>query len=332
MAVPKWAVASLMDDPPELIVSFATYHSWAGASEIHIYLDREDAVLSALLGGLANVEVTVCDGAFWATIGRIRPAHFEARQIEIANHAASVSQADYLIHLGASEFVHQTTPVEAALSELPEGTALMVPNVERVDIEEAERDEIFSTEFRIPSDTIEAYDLTLDETGLTRFGLAGHAFGRTLTPLRFGYYLGAHRPQFAQSPADTYPAIQRAHGIRILHFDGMTPLDWIYKRLRDSSEQISRPHQSVEPQVSAQFQAVSDDPRGTYDRLKQINAGQMAMLTGAGLIESIEFDPRRAIDALVPLDPIDLSCARFDDWIKQEKAAFLAEHRFSLDH
>lgn len=324
MALPKWGVVGTMDEPPELVVTYATYHLWAGASEVHIYLERDCPVTRTLLGGLASVHLTICDPAHWVELGQFRPAKREQRQTENANHAAARSVLDYLVHLDAGDFLHQVAPLEAELSTLREGCVLLIPSVERVDLHDSGRLELFSEIFRWPGQ--ELAELGPDAQ-LTTFGLTGHAAGKAATPLGLGYRFGVHRPYLAETEPRKYPEFQQSRNVVILHFDGLTPLHWIYKRLRDVTEP------GAEPAVHlvAQLGAFGDDPRAVHDRLMRLDAGTADGLSEAGLLKRVEFDPTRALRALLPLDTVDLSCERFDAWLKTEKAAFFDEYRFLLD-
>lgn len=335
MGLPKWGVVGTMDEPPELIATWAAYHIWAGAQEVHVYLDRDNPEARAYLSSLANVRVTVCDTGYWAGTGKSRPARHPIRQGVNASHAASRSKMNYLLHLDADEYLYQEAPLESELAALPAGAFLMVTNVERIDLQGHPREEIFSQDFRISTKHLEGdhSEFTLDAVGLTKFGLAGHSAGKSVTPLGYDYKIGIHRPHIRATKPRAYPPFRRAQFSRILHFEGLTPLDWVYRRLRGGAYLAARPDEPMGTQAAAQIDAVTcaPDPMEVYRQLKTVSPAQGRLLSNEGLLAPMQFDPKLALKALLPIDPVDLSCARFDQWLKTQKAAFFSEHRFLLE-
>ncbi|WP_394197146.1 glycosyltransferase family 2 protein [Litoreibacter albidus] len=336
MTVPSWGVVGTMDEPPELVAAYAAHHLWSGASAVHIYLDRDNPRTRALLAPLKAVHVTVADKAYWRSEMDIKvPKTHQRRQTLNATHAYNVTDVDYLIHLDADEFVHQVEPLGAELRRLQRmrpGHYLNIPNLERVWLEGEPRDSIFSQNFRLPTKHLKGdFDaLVLDGAGLTRFGLTGHSEGKACSPTGYDYVLGIHRPHFDTDRPWTFPGVKRSRSSVILHFDGMTRLHWVYKRLRKAVFRKLQAGQPITEQMQAQIDAIEAAggdmaaANALHDRIK-VHGVLADALRAEDLLLEIPFDVSRGLEALLPQERFDLSATQFDGWLRTEKAEFFRQ-------
>ena len=334
MRAPKWGVVGTMDEPPELVAAYAAHHLWSGASAVHIYLDRDNPRTRAILAPLKAVHVTVADAAYWRSTLDIKvPKTHQRRQTLNATHAYRTTSVDFLVHLDADEFIHQVEPLEKELARLQRmrpGDYLNIPNLERVWLEGEAQDGMFSQTFRASTKRREGdfSGLVLDGEGLTRFGLTGHSEGKACSPTGYDYVLGIHRPHHDTERPWTFPGVKRSQSSVILHFDGMTRLHWVFKRLRKALFRNTQVGQPITEAMQAQIDAI--DAAGgdmaaanaLHDRIKVLGVVVDA-LREEGLLMDVPFDVARGLEALLPHERLDLSAARFDAWLRAEKAEFL---------
>lgn len=337
MAAPTWGVVGTMDEPPELVAAYAAHHIWAGAREVHIYLERDCPRTRTLLGCIDGVSITVADGAYWRDVFDIKvPKTHQRRQTLNATHAYRRTGVDYLLHLDADEFVHQAHPLEDELKRLARRDPrhyLSVPNLERVWLTGEDQTSVFSSHFRASTKRLNGdFDgLVLDGAGLTRFGLTGHSEGKACSPTGHGYVLGIHRPHHDTERPWTFPGVKRSRSSVILHFDGMTRLHWVYKRLRKRLFRAQLARQPITEQMQAQIDAIEaaggDMAAGDalHDRIKVLGPELADGLRGEDLLFSIRFDPTQALEAVLPGVEVDLTAARFDAWLRAQKADILGK-------
>ncbi|MEP3346577.1 MAG: glycosyltransferase family 2 protein [Litoreibacter sp.] len=325
-----------MDEPPELVAAYAAHHLWSGASAVHIYLDRDNARTRALLAPLKAVHVTVADAAYWRAELDIKvPKTHQRRQTLNATRAYNLADVDYLVHLDADEFIHQIGPLDAELARLQKKRAesyLSIPNVERVWLEGEAQDGMFNQNFRMSTKRMDGdfSKLTLDGEGLTRFGLTGHSEGKACTPTGYDYVLGIHRPHHDTERPWTFPGVKRSQSSVILHFDGMTRLHWVFKRLRKALFRNTQVGQPITEQMQTQIDAIDAGggdmaaANALHDRIKVLGVMADALRDEDMLLE-VPFDITRALEAVLPHEDIDLSAARFDAWLRDEKAEFFED-------
>ena len=318
-----------MDEPPELVAAYAAHHLWSGASSVHIYLDRDDPRTRALLAPLDRVHVTVADAGYWRReFDKKVPKTHQRRQTLNATHAYTKRDVEFLLHLDADEFLLQGEPIEKELKRLRTSRPdhyLRVGNLERVWRAGEAEGGMFDGAFRASTKHADEdlSGLTLDAEGLTKFGLTGHSAGKAFTPTGYDYVLGIHRPHLDTPRPWTHPGIRRSTTSTILHFDGVTPLHWVYKRLRKAHFLLTQPGQPVSPQMQAQIDVIGDGglaaARALHDRIKVIGPDMQGALDAKSLWFDVDFDPSRALKALLPHAEIDLSAAVFDRWLRETK-------------
>lgn len=333
MPAPRWGVVGTMDEPSELVAAYAAHHLWSGASAVHIYLDRDSPRTRALLAPLKAVYVTVADEAYWRSEFDINvPKTHQRRQTLNATHAYRTTDVDYLVHLDADEFIHQVEPLEKELARLRKARPadyLNIPNLERVWLEGEGQDSMFSRNFRASIKRLEGdfSKLVLDGEGLTRFGLTGHSEGKACSPTGYDYVLGIHRPHHDTARPWTFPGVKRSRSSVILHFEGMTRLHWVYKRLRKALFRATQVGQPITEQMQAQIDAIDAGGGGMaaanalHDRIKVLGPVAKA-LRAEDLLLEVPFDVTRGLAAVLPHERLDLSAAGFDAWLRAEKAEF----------
>lgn len=324
---PSWAVVATVDEPAALVVAFAAHHLAQGARRVHVFLDQPDAEAQAMLSKLPGCEVTVCDANYWAASKKgARPPMHTARQIHNARQVYARTDADWLLHCDADEFVRDGVALAKALAEAPAAAMYMRLLVaERTYPEGAVGADIFSGAFR---HALPDYDQTGprvygDMTGFFHFGLTGHKAGKALVRTKAEMKMALHAP-YGKPP---HRVIQTT---RLLHFDGLTRLHFSLKLLRRAHEPPNAASDRHGEARSTQFLSLRESVADTELRealvsvLKNLDLDQIAQLRRLGCLDEAEFDPRSAL-AAVGLQP-DLSVAAFDANLRQRYSGFLAEH------
>lgn len=222
----SWGVVATAAEPAPLLVAFAAHHLDRGARRVHLYLDRPNPAFRAMVGADARIVVTdATRGFFHDELGRGRPKTITRRQIALANHALAVTDADWLIHLDADEFLGHGDPA-AELATLPaEILGLHIPNGERVYVEAASDASILDGPIALPIPNRRALE-RLRGAEVARFsatGLLAHALGKSALRARQGPIAGIHWPRTEKAQRAA------AQSLRISHFDGLTRLHWALK-------------------------------------------------------------------------------------------------------
>jgi hypothetical protein len=302
----SWAVVATVDEPPALVQAFAAWHLALGAEKVTLCFDRPDDPAADLLEGVAGVQVIRCGTGHWQGS---RPAKQEIRQVRNATQIYGTCQADWMLHCDADEFLWPAGAVGAALADLPsEVDCAIVSVAERVYLPDTPAGSVFDGAFRRPSAGTAADAL------LTRRGLTGHAHGKALTRTRRGLGISIHRPK-----RQAGLRMQDLSGVELLHFDGLTPLQWVFKLLRRADDFALRGGMAPSPHRQAQIDAILADPAAAmrvHDRLKRLTPSRQATLARKGLLLTATVDP-----SAVMLDKADLSPAAFDDWLLRTHAA-----------
>lgn len=303
MSGPSWSLVVTLTGPAELAVPFVAHHLDTGAQRIHVYLDRPDPALQALLAAEPRCLPVLCDDAYWkARRGRRgRPEGLVSRQLTNAEHARSVTGSDWIIHLDSDEFLYEMQPLAAALAEVPAGTDwLHIPNVERVFLAGTTPETVFDGLFRshvTPPRAAEA--IWGDVAPFLRNGLAAYVGGkigiRRSSPLKMGLHSAATGTE-GEAPPPAHPA----RGVAVRHVDGWTPRHWTRKiqSLRDRVALSGHKggHRGRQEQI-AWFGRTSDPAErlDLYRRLHVLDESRAAALRAAGALHDMPLDPRPAI-------------------------------------
>ncbi|MEZ5723365.1 MAG: glycosyltransferase family 2 protein [Paracoccaceae bacterium] len=222
----SWGVVATAAEPAPLLVAFAAHHLDRGARRVHLYLDRPNPAFRAMVGADDRIVITdATRGFFRGELGRGRPKTITRRQIALANHALAVTDADWLIHLDADEFLGQGDPA-AELAALPAHVlGLHIPNGERVFVDGAPTTSILDGPIALPIRNRRALE-RLRGAEVARFsatGLLAHALGKSALRARQGPIAGIHWPRTEKAQRAA------AQSLRISHFDGVTRLHWALK-------------------------------------------------------------------------------------------------------
>jgi len=335
MALPTWGIVMTADEPEPLVLANVAYHLGTGAAEAHVYLDNPRDPAAAALRALPGCHVTLCDQAHWAAVaGGDRAEAQTRRQAANATHAYGRCGVDWLLHLDADEFVLQHRPLREELQYLPRAPGYVnIPNWERVYLAGQRAPDLFSGVFRIPAQTRDIYDSHLfgELAPFLVKGVTGHAVGKGLVPTGENCVMGVHAPRRgSRSKENKLPPI-RAHSAVLAHFDGMTPLHWILKILRYGMyparviDTLSAEHRRNQIRFAMEDCDGIADLYQFHDRLKKVDAEDVARLGALGLLSQSGFDPRPAIGRVLPNQTLDLSAAAFDRALLTRFTAMLDE-------
>ena len=235
LSEPTWAVVATVDEPLAVVQTFVAWHLSLGAAHVYLYCDRPNDPVQAAVAHLPQVSVVICDDAHWLRIGKSRPRRHQVRQVANARDAYGRTDADWLVHIDADEFLWSHAPVTQQLSAVSETTdCLIIPVAERVHLEGAQNETIFEGAFRRPfvSSITKGRAVFGPDYSMTYKGLAGHAQGkvfvRTGRPLR----LSIHRARSTDPECELGSERADCDQLELLHFDGLTSLQWTFKLAR----------------------------------------------------------------------------------------------------
>lgn len=324
---PTWAVVATMDEPAQLVAAFAAHYLSIGASEVHIFLDEPDAEAQALLAGLPQVFVTVCDKLYWknSAIGRRPKMHF-GRQSRNAQAVFLKTKADWLLHCDADEFARDGEAIVQAMEKAPEHAIYLRLTVgERVGLAGQPQTGLFDGIFRRE---VADFDVVGKEIygifyRFLRRGLTGHMAGKALTRVGSEVTVGLHSPAGGRHPH------RIIEGTEILHFDGLTRLHYMLKMLRRAHEPVHSGNERHGGSRIIQFESFRESVHDAEHRetlvtmLKEITEEQAAKLESRRALSRARFDPSPALAAFGLT--VDLSVEAFDAVLRRRHQQFLAE-------
>ena len=122
---PRWGLVCTTNAPLLETARFVAHHLDIGATRIYLFLDKPDPDVTALLHGHPQVELTVCDNAYWKSVGKERPDAHQVRQTFNATRAlrASESHLDWLGHIDVDEFILAEKSLSNVLKSVADDTA-----------------------------------------------------------------------------------------------------------------------------------------------------------------------------------------------------------------
>lgn len=316
----KWGIVATVAEPAPLVLAFVAHHLALGASEMHIYFDDPHDPVADILEWLPPVRVTRCDKDHWLSIAEWRPRRHNNRQTTNATHAQSVCNVPFLMHCDADEFLRPGSNVPAQLAEIPDIiTWTKVFNLERAFVQGAPQTSIFDGVFKV---YYQGQDETpLRTSDLAPIGFTGHAAGKPMVRTKIGMNIGIHVPRHGHIKARVVPPHHPADIIELVHFDGMTPLHWAAKFVRQAALTPDRLAQ-LPPFRVAQWREIMscvDDSaalRALYDRVNGYTPQEVEALESDGYITRDTFDLAPAIAAAFPGQDVDLSPAHFDELLR----------------
>ncbi|MFQ1699299.1 glycosyltransferase family 2 protein [Loktanella agnita] len=311
---PTWAVVATVDEPPALVQVFVDWYRRLGASEIFLYFDQPDDPAATGLPDM--VTVCRCDADHWARLGKRRPEKHQIRQLRNATDAYRNMQSDWLLHVDADEYLWATQPVADCLTRFDATTdCAIVPVAERVFVAEQAHVPLAGP-FRRPFTGAVAQGRALfgPDYALSLRGLTGHAIGKSFTRAGQELEISIHRPRYLKSAPDRDVKMERASGLDLLHFDGLTRLHWVYKLLRKADAYLNHNGMEPSPHRQRQITAVLQDRAAAYalhDRLKLMNDATLQQLDTLGLLLDPPFDPLAGTGVSLTSDDVD-------DWLRHK--------------
>ena len=334
LSEPTWAVVATVDEPPAVVQAFVAWHLALGASHVFLYCDRPDDPVQEAVAHLSQVSVFACDDAHWLQIGKSRPRRHQVRQVANARDAYARTDVGWLVHIDADEFLCPQTSISHSLSSVAEDVdCLIIPVAERVHLEGAQNLSIFEGAFRRPfvSSITKGRAVFGPDYALTYKGLAGHAQGKAFVRTGRAMRLSIHRPKSTDKEREVISARADCANLELLHFDGLTPLQWTFKLARMAHALAKRGGMPPSPHRRKQANALIAEPdRATelYYRLKGADHAQKALLQKHDLWAAPPFDPAPALAQWFPDNAVDLSPAAIDHWLWRRKVHVLS---FLLD-
>ena len=314
-----------------LLQAFVAWHLSLGASEVILYFDRPDDPAADDLKQVPMLRAIPCDTRHWRRLGFSRPHRHQSRQVHNANDAYRQLSVDWVLHCDADEFIWAERPVSDCLDTIPDDVpSCVVPVAERAFPAGPAAESIFSGVFRRPFVGRPVLGRKLFGPGyaMTQRGLTGHAIGKSFVRTRQGVSLSIHRPK---PKGDDPLRADRAVDLTLLHFDGLTPVHWIYKVLRKANDVMHNDGQPASRHRQRQIEAVLAQPNDAvalHDRLKRLDAAQQAALSNRDLLVRVPFSPGASSEAVFGQRAKCFAPKTVDAWLWSEKAEVL--HRFGL--
>ncbi len=316
----RWGIVATVAEPAPLVMAFVAHYLQLGAFEIHIYLDEPDDPVGDILKWLPPVHVTRCDEAYWKATAPRRPRRHNNRQSANATHAQAKSKVEFLLSCDADEFLRPASDVPAQLAEIPERlTWLKVFNLERTMIRGTPQRTIFDGAFKVHYQG--STETPLRTSDLAPMGFTGHAAGKPFVRTKIGMNIGIHVPRHGHIKARVVPPHHPADQIELIHFDGLTPLHWAGKFIRQAAQTPDRLEQ-LPPFRIAQWRRIAaclSDPealRALYDEINGYDSPELDALEVDGFIVREVFDPTPALASAFPGHSVDLTPQAFDDLLQ----------------
>ena len=322
---PSWSVVATVDEPAALVLAFVLHHLELGAARIHLFLDGPNPQAEDALRDLPQVHLVVCDAAHWAaSVRRQKPKLNTGRQLVNANIAYAQTRSDWLLHCDCDEFVRDGADLLEELSATrPHQVYLKLPVAERVYPADPPPDasDPFAGIFRFPLTDFDRLGPQIYGylVPFLKDGVTGHRAGKAVVRSGLPITMGIHSPDG--------PPPHRTARCRLLHFDGLTPLQYQIKLLRRAHEPpITRPLRHGPARIAQydQLRAVVDQPdqlRDLVGRLKGLTAPQTDDLRAMDAMDERRFHP-------LGQNPLsgDLTVAGLDAALRLRYRAFLQTH------
>ncbi|WP_341862718.1 glycosyltransferase family 2 protein [Gymnodinialimonas sp. 57CJ19] len=322
----RWGIVATVAEPAPLVMAFVAHHLSLGASEIHIYLDDPHDPVADILEWLPPVHVTRCDMGYWRNTVTWKPKRHNNRQSANATHAQRQCKVPFLLHCDADEFLRPRSDIAAQLAEVPEHlTWTKIFNLERAMVRGAAQTSIFEGVFKVFYQGQSSTPLRTSD--MTPMGFTGHAAGKPFVRTKIGMNIGIHVPRHGHIKARVVPPHYPADQVELVHFDGMTPLHWAAKFVRQAALIPDR-LQQLPPFRIAQWHrifACLDDPdalRGLYEEINGYTPEQINALEDDGYITRDTFNLGPALEAVFPGQAVDLSPDAFDALLRPRVTAW----------
>jgi len=296
----SWEVVTTLKEPLPLTLAFVAHHLEMGAKRIHLFLDDPNDPALPYLEGITELNIRVCDDAFW---NGQRPKIHNDRQRRNANLAFAACQADWLLHCDADEFLEDGPAVGKQLDAMPQDVLVAGLRVrERCFVGGADETNIFSGWGRLP---------ILGQRLLPKFygradsllhrGMCGYSGGKSFVRRNSGLFVGNHDAHFlgADKKIDHSAHVGRRWLKRqkIVHFDGLSPRYTAQKMLYKPSGADKRVQQWRSKRRQAQiemYEKAEMDPRELFYLLRTVPPHAVRTFKILGRIRQLSIDPAGA--------------------------------------
>lgn len=320
-----------MREPAALVVAFAAHHLALGAAEVRLFFDDPGDPAAEMAGALPGVRAVRCDEAHWRGLMGGRPALQSVRQLANATQAAAQTQADWILHADADEFLWCEGTLAEELGRLDASHGwLKLRNLERVWLGGEPGQTVFEGAFRrpvLPGDAVDLGAIYGRDARFLRMGFAGYPVGKALVRARRGYRLHVHAPRQSDGAMPPFRVARRVH---LLHFDGLTPRHWAAKTLRYAAQPDATLEALLHGERQAQVRYVRDrcgtlaEILAFHARLMRLDAGRASALRAADKLSVPKVDPAGVLAAALPGADLGLRPDAFDAALGPEYAALLA--------
>jgi len=287
-----WAVVTTVRAPEHHVKRFIKHYLDAGARRIYIFFDDPDFAFPQNDDRLKQV---VCDGEYWKNG---RPGSIEDRQRFNARRALKWSDSDWLFHCDADELVTGHGPISAALATVPGNVAsVLVPPYEAVYVHEPSQQDAFDTRyFKRPMKVETGYHPIVWEcfgplSRMTTGGFWGHLRGKSFYRKAFCDFIPIHR--FEES-INGHLVSYEVPGMKLLHFDTLTFIDWKEKSLRRldgavlAKEMGGRREQQIEAVRNARDKWGEWGLHDLYRRMAVFDGDLMRKAIEAGFVVEVD--------------------------------------------
>lgn len=315
-----WGIVATVSEPAPLVMAFVAHHLMLGASEVHIYLDNPDDPVGDILDWLPPVHVTRCTKDYWLELVGWRPKQHVNRQTANATRTRAACGVPFLLSCDADEYLAPSSDMWAQLNAMPEDQSWMkVFNLERALIRGQAQRDIFDGVFKVHM-PLQA-DTPLRTSDMAPMGFTGHAAGKPFVRTEIALNIGIHVPRFGHIKERRVPTHFPARHIQLLHFDGLTPLHWAGKFLRQAAftpDRLKRLPDNRIAQCREIFAKIEDRAalRALYDQVNGYDLDQVTALEASGHIVQETFDLPTALTAVFPGQDVGLSPEAFDTLLR----------------
>lgn len=320
-----WSVVATVAEPIEILVAFAAHHLALGALEVFLFLDDARPGDVAVLTSLPGVVATPCDGAYWQAQGVAkRPDNLTRVQRVNAGNAYVRTQAQWLFHIDADEFLHAAEPVGEVLARVPaEFDFLRVQNVERA-YRPTELASVYTTLFRRPFQGRPWQEKALfgEFADYTRNGFCAYAVGKGASRTGVDLQPTLHNARYTQGiRKGLVPEEHLSAELTLCHYDGVTPLSWCAKLMRyheigmyraDQGDAPRQRPRSRQQEYVLKHQADRGAVLALHDLLKVVTPEKEEDLWAHGLLLEVPVDPVDAVRRICPWLQFDYKVSSID--------------------
>ncbi len=321
----RWDIVTTAFEPTAVTLGFLAHHVSLGVNKIWLHLDAPNKELVDIVGDHPQIQIVQCDQTYWnnSSKGR-RPWDFRVRQTVNADSALAQSEADWIAHIDADEYVTNTDALFAFLNRQPkEVLTVVVPNSERVHLRGDPQLHVFTGAFRVPFPRRVHRALPLLYGKYARYlqkGLAGYCHGKAFTRVSSGLPLALHRALLPSNLSEQVAQREFA-GRAILHFDGMTKAHWLDKMRKKAPDgKVLKPHNPARIRQAQDVWDHRDDSvylDDLYRHVKEISGFQALALRLLGRMTPSDVDVPAKIKKVFPEAKVDLSPAAVDAALKE---------------